>query len=71
VMVDPEDAGIAYNVACLYALEGETGKAFDCLERAIGRGFGNRDWLERDPDLESIRNDPRFIELIDGMRTGP
>ncbi|MGD8726740.1 MAG: protein kinase [Gemmatimonadales bacterium] len=71
IMVDPEDAGIAYNVACLYALEGETGKAFDCLERAIGRGFGNRDWLERDPDLESLRGDPRFIELIDGIRTGP
>jgi len=71
VEVDPEDAGIAYNVACLYALEGETGKALDCLERAISRGFGNRAWLEHDPDLITLRDDPRFLELVDGIRTGP
>jgi TolB-like protein/thioredoxin-like negative regulator of GroEL len=70
VMVDPEDASIAYNVACLYALEGESDKAIESLERAVGRGFGNRGWLDRDPDLDSLRGDPRFIELVDGIRTG-
>ncbi|MDH3457972.1 MAG: protein kinase [Gemmatimonadota bacterium] len=67
VAVDPEDGGIAYNVACLYALEGEPDKAIRFLEHALGAGFGNRDWLERDPDLESLRDDPRFQRLLDGM----
>jgi hypothetical protein len=30
-------------------------------------GFGNRAWLERDPDLEAVREHPRFRELLDGM----
>jgi adenylate cyclase len=40
--IDPEDAGVRYNVACLYALEGMADKAISCLEDAIRVGFGNR-----------------------------
>ncbi len=65
--VDPDDAGVRYNVACLYALEGEPEKAITCLEEAFRRGFGNKEWITRDPDLESIRNDPRFQALIDDV----
>jgi tetratricopeptide (TPR) repeat protein len=61
--IDPEDGAIAYNVACLYALEGEVDKALDFLEAAVGAGFGNRDWMEHDPDLESLREHPRFQAL--------
>lgn len=62
--IDPEDAGVRYNVACLYALEGKIDEAITCLEEAIEVGFGNREWLERDPDIESLRGDPRFAELM-------
>jgi adenylate cyclase len=62
--IDPEDAGVRYNVACLYALEGKTDRAFECLADAIRAGFGNRDWLEKDPDIESLRGDPRFVVLM-------
>jgi serine/threonine protein kinase/tetratricopeptide (TPR) repeat protein len=58
--IDPDDGAIAYNVACLYALERETDKALDFLEASVGAGFGNRDWMENDPDLESLRDHPRF-----------
>jgi adenylate cyclase len=64
---DPEDAGVRYNVACLYAVAGEPERALACLEEARGMGFGNRAWLERDPDLEAVREHPRFRELLDGM----
>jgi serine/threonine protein kinase/tetratricopeptide (TPR) repeat protein len=67
VRVDPEDPGVAYNVACLYALEGEREKAIDFLEHALGAGFGNREWFERDPDLESLRGDARFMQLLERM----
>lgn len=62
--VDPEDAGVCYNVACLLALEGEKDDAMEHLQRATRVGFARRDWIEHDPDLESLRDDPRFLELI-------
>lgn len=62
--IDPEDAGVRYNVACLFALEGDTERAFDCLGDAIRAGFGNHDWIAHDPDLASLHDDPRFVELL-------
>jgi len=62
--IDPEDAGVRYNVACLYALEGQKARAIDCLEEAVGAGFANMEWVEKDPDLDSLRDDPRFQALM-------
>ncbi len=62
--IDIEDAGVRYNVACLYALEGFPEKALDYLEEAVRKGFGNKDWFARDPDLESIRDHPRFVKMM-------
>ena len=62
--IDPDDAMVRYNVACLYALEGNTEESLACLEEAFRRGFGNREWIMRDPDLESVREDPRFQTLM-------
>jgi hypothetical protein len=38
--------------------------AMDLLEKNIARGFGNRDWIEHDSDLDSLRDDPRFVTLL-------
>lgn len=62
--IDPEDAGVRYNAACLFALAGRRDRALDCLEEAVGVGFGNRKWLEHDPDLDALRGDPRFERLM-------
>ncbi|NIN71156.1 MAG: tetratricopeptide repeat protein [Gemmatimonadetes bacterium] len=65
--IDPDDAGVRYNVACLYAVEGEAEKAIDCLEDAIRVGFGNKGWIEQDPDLAAIREHPRFQGLLESL----
>jgi serine/threonine protein kinase/tetratricopeptide (TPR) repeat protein len=62
--VDPDDASVCYNVACLLALEGERDRALANLESAFQVGFGHRDWVEHDPDLASLRDDPRFQALV-------
>jgi TolB-like protein/Tfp pilus assembly protein PilF len=67
VEIDPEDAGVRYNVACLFAVAGERERALELLEQAVAAGFGNREWLERDPDLESVRDASRFQALLDAM----
>lgn len=61
--IDPDDAGIRYNVACLYSLEGLKDEAIECLQAAVEAGFAHRDWVEHDPDLDPLRDDPRFQAL--------
>jgi serine/threonine protein kinase/Flp pilus assembly protein TadD len=65
--IDPEDSGVLYNVACSYALLGQIDEAIVCLEKAIQNGFGHREWLENDSDLESLREDPRFKSLLNRL----
>jgi adenylate cyclase len=61
--MDPEEPSVLYNVACDYALLGAIDKAIDCLEKALNQGFGHTEWIERDPDLASIRKHPRYVCL--------
>ena len=61
--IDPDDPGVLYNIACVYALCAETGDALRCLEQAVQNGFGHREWLENDSDLDPLRADPRFEAL--------
>jgi len=63
IKIDPYDAGIRYNVACLYALEGFTDEAITHLEKAVEAGFAHKDWVDNDPDLDSLRDNPRFKAL--------
>jgi TolB-like protein/Tfp pilus assembly protein PilF len=62
--IDPEDAGVLYNVACNYALAGKPDEAMDYLDKAIRNGFGQRSWLENDSALDPLRDDPRFQALL-------
>lgn len=63
----PEEAAILYNVACSFALLGETDKSLDCLEKAFRQGYSHTVWFEHDPDFLSIRDHPRFRALIRGF----
>jgi TolB-like protein/Flp pilus assembly protein TadD len=61
------DSLVLYNVACVYALGGMADEAIDCLEKAIQNGFGHREWIENDSDLNALREDPRFQALLKRM----
>ena len=54
------------HMACLYARLGETDRALDTIGRAIGGGYENFRWMQHDPDLDSLRGDPRFQQLVQG-----
>jgi serine/threonine protein kinase/tetratricopeptide (TPR) repeat protein len=58
------DSMVLYNVACVYALGEMTEEALECLDKAIQNGFGHREWLDNDSDLDSLRGDPRFQALL-------
>ncbi|MCI0663833.1 MAG: hypothetical protein L0220_22455 [Acidobacteria bacterium] len=53
-----------YNLACAFALTGEKEKALDNLEKAINGGFTDRQQYENDSDLNSLRENERFKELL-------
>jgi len=61
---DPEDGGVHYNVACLFSVTGHVDRALDCLEEAASIGFGDPEWLARDPDLDPLRSHPRFQRIM-------
>jgi len=56
------------NGACLQAKLGHTDRAIALLDRVSALGWGQRDWLERDPDYESLRGDPRFEKLLKSFK---
>ena len=62
--LSPDDPATLYNAACLFSLMEEIDKCFQCLDQAIDNGFAHPQWLENDPDLEHIRNDPRYLPLL-------
>ncbi len=62
---DPEMAATYYNLGCFRALAGDPNGALDALERAAEMDAESvRKWSENDSDLDSIRDDPRFAELL-------
>ena len=58
------DADIAYSIGSVYALQGVAAEAFAWLERSIALGNENRPCFESDPNWNSLRDDPRFVELM-------
>jgi Flp pilus assembly protein TadD len=64
--LSPGDPVMMYNAACFYALMGEKRLAIESLKNSIAAGNENYEWLKRDPDLDSIRNEPEYIELMKG-----
>lgn len=53
-----------YNMACIFAVRKDTEKAIEQLKLAVTAGFGDRELLATDSDLDNIRKDPRFSGLL-------
>ena len=69
--MDPDEINTLYNAGCVYALLGRLDAAIDCLERAVQLGFGHKDWIDHDADLNALRSHPRFLALIAQLAEAP
>ncbi len=65
--LDPDDPMTLYNVSCTYAVLGKGEEALNCLESALDKGYGHKDWIEHDPDFDSLREHPRYKAILDAM----
>jgi len=54
---------VLYNAACVFGSLNRIDEALDSLEKAWKFGFKDSVWVRRDPDLASLRGNPRFEKL--------
>jgi serine/threonine-protein kinase len=64
------DHDMAYWVGSTYAILGDTDLAFKWLNRAVKLGNQNKPHFEHDKSLDSLRDDPRFAELMAKVNNG-
>ncbi len=54
-----------YNLACVFAQRVKTAETIRHLKKAVDYGYIDLDWIKRDRDLDVIRDDPAYAELVD------
>jgi tetratricopeptide (TPR) repeat protein len=64
VSLRPTDPLAHYNLACSYALLKRADQAIKTLRRAVELGYRDFRYMSEDHDLDSIRHDPRFRQLL-------
>jgi len=64
VQLRPTDPLAHYNLACSYALLRRPDQSLKTLRRAVELGYRDFRYMREDRDLDSIRHDPRFRQLL-------
>ena len=57
----------SYNIACGYALQNDRENALVWLQKAIAAGYDSRDHMNDDSDLDRLRTDPRFVQIMKSL----
>ncbi len=60
------DPIMMYYGACLYSRLNEPKHAAELLNKAVENGYENFEWIKRDPDFNSIRTEPAYVDLMKG-----
>ncbi len=53
-----------YNLACAYAMGKKLDKAVEALAVAVKNGYQNFEWMAKDRELDAIRKEAGYIELL-------
>ena len=62
------DGSLATAVAAIYALLGQNGQAVAWLDKAFSFGYREYPWLINDPNFEGLREDARFVDLMERVK---
>ena len=63
--IGPDDISVLHNAGCIYANVGKVDRALDIFEKRLAKSMLYRDWIENDPDFDTLRNHPRFIAMLE------
>ncbi len=58
----------SYNTACYFALAGKPTMAFSYLKKMVNDGYSNWEGLQADTDLLSLHSDPRWADIVAGVK---
>ena len=64
VQLRPSDPLAHYNLACSFALLKRPEQSLKTLRRAVELGYRDFRYMKEDRDLDLIRHDPRFRQLL-------
>lgn len=64
----PQNCIVRYNLSCSLAMTGQIEAALDELQTAIHCGYSDVVHLQTDPDLDPLREHPRYREMIRRFR---
>jgi serine/threonine-protein kinase len=64
------DHDISNWLASAYLLQGKQVEALNWLETSIRLGNENVEWFESDPNWADLRDDPRFLKLMESIKQG-
>jgi tetratricopeptide (TPR) repeat protein len=67
----PDNPLVFYNLACSYSLLKRVDEAFAALAEAVKRGYDDARWLNKDPDLNNLRQDHRFEKIRSNLTHKP
>ena len=68
-LVDPENVNLHYNLACAMSSLGEIDLTLETLTAIAPRlSPGMVSWMEADTDFDSIREEPRFKEMMEQVK---
>lgn len=60
----PDEPLIHYNLACSYSLLKMINEALEALNKATHLGYRDFDFMDSDPDLNNVKQDSRYKELV-------
>lgn len=66
---DTTEAGNYYNAACLYSRMANKAKALEYLEKSLQMGYNQFTHIERDYDMDFLRDTPEFKALIEKYKS--
>lgn len=68
---EPREYISPFEEALLQAFLGDRSGAMDSLERAFETGDGGLVWIKVNPEMDSLRSEPRFKNLLERMHLKP
>jgi hypothetical protein len=64
IALEPSLYWAYYSAGCIHARSGRTDLSLQLLEQALAKGLNDFEHIDRDPDLDHLRQDRRFQELL-------
>jgi tetratricopeptide (TPR) repeat protein len=63
----PKDPQVWYNLGCSLALLNKREAALQSLKKAVKLGYSDHEWMSRDTDLRSLREEQGFKMLLNKL----